>query len=164
MPDLIFPKCGHPKTPDNISIEIKAERGGRAYQKCKTCKAARQSEWAKNNRTRTRARNTALRRDLRNARNGSTGNSQAHLIPGVKADWSDRALCRGAAGPGDDPWYPDKDNPGESLFDEARALCGACPVRDLCLQHALDVVEEFGMWGGKTPRERMAILGKGVGE
>lgn len=31
---------------------------------------------------------------------------------------------------------------------KAKALCGICPVRQLCLQKALDNKEIFGVWGG----------------
>jgi WhiB family redox-sensing transcriptional regulator len=45
---------------------------------------------------------------------------------------------------------------GESL-DPARAVCAGCLVRDECLDHALEKGEKFGVWGGKSPRERQAM-------
>lgn len=35
--------------------------------------------------------------------------------------------------------------------------CAACSVREQCLEYALRRKEEFGIWGGKTPNERLAI-------
>lgn len=43
-------------------------------------------------------------------------------------------------------------------YSDARKLCNMCPVKDLCLDYALANREEFGMWGGKSPRERSDIL------
>ena len=42
-------------------------------------------------------------------------------------------------------------------YDQARALCSFCPVREACLMHALEQKERFGMWGGLTPIERRRI-------
>lgn len=45
------------------------------------------------------------------------------------------------------------------IFDNERRaaptklLCAACPVRQRCLDYALEY-EEFGIWGGATPEER----------
>jgi hypothetical protein len=35
-----------------------------------------------------------------------------------------------------------------------RRVCAACPIRQECLQRALDLREPWGMWGGLTPAER----------
>ena len=36
----------------------------------------------------------------------------------------------------------------------AKALCVRCAIRTACLQRALEVSEDFGIWGGTTPSER----------
>ena len=41
---------------------------------------------------------------------------------------------------------------------EARRLCFGCPVRLACLADALNSGTEYGVWGGKTERERRALL------
>lgn len=38
----------------------------------------------------------------------------------------------------------------------AKQICATCPVKDECLQYALRH-ESFGIWGGKTERERKRI-------
>ncbi|MFY0408198.1 WhiB family transcriptional regulator [Solicola sp. PLA-1-18] len=38
--------------------------------------------------------------------------------------------------------------------DAAKAFCARCPVVKECLEHALQVREPFGVWGGLTTRER----------
>lgn len=40
----------------------------------------------------------------------------------------------------------------------ALAICGICPVREDCLDHALETNERFGVWGGTTERERRKQL------
>jgi WhiB family transcriptional regulator, redox-sensing transcriptional regulator len=37
---------------------------------------------------------------------------------------------------------------------EAKRICAACPVRDECLDYALEHDERFGIWGGLSERER----------
>jgi WhiB family redox-sensing transcriptional regulator len=41
---------------------------------------------------------------------------------------------------------------------EAKAVCGHCEVRADCLEYALAGKEEYGIWGGCTPRERKREL------
>lgn len=45
----------------------------------------------------------------------------------------------------------------DSYYDEAREICNRCPVKEQCLQHALDNKERWGMWGGTTPIERRRV-------
>jgi len=40
---------------------------------------------------------------------------------------------------------------------QARALCGACPVRDECLDYALTLQEPHGIWGGLNELERRRL-------
>jgi WhiB family redox-sensing transcriptional regulator len=41
---------------------------------------------------------------------------------------------------------------------EVKAICALCPVINECLSHALSVPERYGIWGGKSERERRQIL------
>lgn len=45
---------------------------------------------------------------------------------------------------------------GEST-KEAKAICGRCPIRQECLEFALENYESFGIWGGLSERERRRI-------
>jgi WhiB family redox-sensing transcriptional regulator len=64
-----------------------------------------------------------------------------------QSDWMLEARCLDA-----DPeaFFPEK---GGSTR-EAKRICAACPVREECLQYALDNDERFGIWGGLSERER----------
>ena len=61
--------------------------------------------------------------------------------------WRTFAACRTV-----DPevFYPGR---GEDTA-AAKAICAACPVRDVCLEVSLANGERFGIWGGLSERER----------
>lgn len=47
---------------------------------------------------------------------------------------------------------------GDNLgVQAAKAICATCPVRIECLDYAVDNVEQFGIWGGTTMRQRQRI-------
>jgi WhiB family redox-sensing transcriptional regulator len=39
----------------------------------------------------------------------------------------------------------------------AQRICENCPVRDICLNYALEHQIWFGVWGGMTPLQRRRI-------
>lgn len=41
---------------------------------------------------------------------------------------------------------------GRELTEMAKGVCASCGIREDCLEYHLD--EEFGIFGGLTPRER----------
>jgi WhiB family redox-sensing transcriptional regulator len=65
-------------------------------------------------------------------------------------EWRQHGACRGID---PDLFYPER---GESL-EAAKQICAACPVRGECLDFALDLNEKFGVWGGKSERERRKL-------
>jgi WhiB family transcriptional regulator, redox-sensing transcriptional regulator len=69
----------------------------------------------------------------------------------MTASWRKRAACRGID---PDVFYPDSDEEA----GEAKVVCGMCPVRETCLEHALAHREREGVWGGATERERRRIV------
>lgn len=72
-------------------------------------------------------------------------------IAGPDGHWTASAKC-GAGGVAPDALFVE----GAAQRD-ARAVCGGCPVRLLCLADALDSRADFGVWGGMTERERRAL-------
>ena len=44
----------------------------------------------------------------------------------------------------------------------AKAICASCPVIAQCRAHALAVQEPYGIWGGLSEDDRLAIIGKDV--
>lgn len=73
------------------------------------------------------------------------------VVGGAVPAWQDAALC---AQIDPDLFYPEK---GGSTAD-AKGICRSCDVRAECLQDALDNRDEFGIWGGKSARERRTLL------
>jgi WhiB family transcriptional regulator, redox-sensing transcriptional regulator len=65
--------------------------------------------------------------------------------------WYNQARCKGI-----DPeiFYPISEDEG----DEAKTICGDCPVRLQCLEFALANRERDGIWGGATEKERRRII------
>ena len=66
--------------------------------------------------------------------------------------WRELGRCKGADA---DVFYPeDEEDPGK----DAKAICGLCPVRETCLEHAIAVREKLGVWGGYTAKERRRLI------
>lgn len=69
----------------------------------------------------------------------------------MSPSWRKHAACRGAA---PEIFYPASDEEA----GQAKAMCGICPVRQPCLEHALTSREREGVWGGATERERRRMI------
>jgi WhiB family redox-sensing transcriptional regulator len=69
-------------------------------------------------------------------------------------NWQHRAACRD-----EDPelFFP-IGNSGPALLkiEEAKSVCRQCPVREQCLQWALETGQDAGIWGGLSEDERRA--------
>jgi WhiB family redox-sensing transcriptional regulator len=63
--------------------------------------------------------------------------------------WSAFAACQNAE---DVSFFPQ--NKAEERA--AAMICGICPVREECLDHALMTNERLGMWGGVSEKQRRA--------
>jgi len=73
------------------------------------------------------------------------------------ASWMDAAACLDHSV---DLWYGSDHERAEAReirVEEARAICTGCPVREECLETAIDNREPFGVWGGHTTSERRAL-------
>lgn len=47
---------------------------------------------------------------------------------------------------------------GASQSRRAVRICERCPVRPECLDYALELRIDFGIWGGMTERQRRRLL------
>lgn len=70
-----------------------------------------------------------------------------------RSQWWKRAACRGI-----DPetFFPKK--PRDSW--PALRVCAGCPVREACLEWALETRQDYGVWGGVPEDERRAMHGR----
>ncbi|MFF8958686.1 WhiB family transcriptional regulator [Streptomyces sp. NPDC014894] len=73
--------------------------------------------------------------------------------------WHARALCRDLAPQrADELFFPRPRN--HKAIAQAKSLCGGCPVKKDCFNHALDNGTKEGIWGGTTEAERQAWQAK----
>jgi WhiB family redox-sensing transcriptional regulator len=73
-------------------------------------------------------------------------------------DWQATGACRERSGT--QFFHPDDDlgRISRRLRETAaKRLCLTCPVRVECATHALNVGEEYGVWGGFTETERARL-------
>lgn len=68
--------------------------------------------------------------------------------------WINNALCRTAHNP--DLWTPD-DYRNPNIIASAKRVCARCLVRVECLNEALAIGDEHGIYGGTTPIERQSM-------
>jgi len=72
-------------------------------------------------------------------------------------EWQTEGACR-TTDP--DEFFPHEAERGNRRLgreQRAKALCATCPVIQQCFEHAMSVREPYGVWGGTTPEERLAM-------
>jgi WhiB family redox-sensing transcriptional regulator len=84
-----------------------------------------------------------------------------HLPPPVAEnwDWQLDAACRGMDV--EIFYHPpaERRTTKQRRIDQAKAICGECPVVEQCRRHALATREPYGIWGGLSEEERADLLG-----
>ena len=74
-------------------------------------------------------------------------------------DWQYAAACRGEdAAHFFAPNYFEKRREKDAREARAKRLCHVCPVRESCLEYALETRETHGVWGGMNETERRGLL------
>ena len=78
--------------------------------------------------------------------------------------WQHRAACRGPESslffP---PTYAERRDERDARESRAKAICAICPVRAECLEYAVRVGEQHGIWGGLTEAERRVLTAQHIG-
>ncbi|MEE1795746.1 WhiB family transcriptional regulator [Streptomyces sp. BE308] len=70
-------------------------------------------------------------------------------------NWRMRAACREVD---PDLFFPiGSTGPALVQTEDAKAVCATCPVREQCLQWALENGQDSGVWGGMGEDERRAL-------
>lgn len=69
----------------------------------------------------------------------------------METPWMNEGSCREHA---PEVFFP-SDGVGVTV---AQRICATCPVRQPCLEYALDNRIDHGVWGGTSERERRRIL------
>jgi hypothetical protein len=74
--------------------------------------------------------------------------------------WMKRGACKNAPA---DQFFPEKSSGSTDYKIVIAEYCNVCPVKQSCLNFAIDNFE-VGIWGGTTTRGRAAIRSKMVKE
>lgn len=69
----------------------------------------------------------------------------------LRPAWQNRAACRGGSV---GHWFPEK-HEGAGSF--AKRICADCPVKQECLDYALEHGIGHGTWGGLSPEDRQGL-------
>lgn len=84
-----------------------------------------------------------------------------------RPDWQKDAACRGMMNDPDNPTFFIARGDQAQMLKKVRKICEECPVTSDCLEFAIRLDIEQGVWGGKSTRERKIIRkerGLGHGE
>jgi WhiB family redox-sensing transcriptional regulator len=73
--------------------------------------------------------------------------------PAMKNEWQTHAACLGID---PDLFFPEQGEAG-STATHAKQVCAGCEVRTECLDYAAANAEQYGIWGGLSPRERQGL-------
>ncbi len=89
------------------------------------------------------------------SRPGTTTVMWCQVFDWDREGWRELAACRQA----DARLFFPVGTTGASIdtLQAAKAVCGRCPVRDACLQFALETKQEDGVWGGTDEDERRRL-------
>ena len=82
-------------------------------------------------------------------------------VAAVDRTWQMKGLCRGNHSylffP---PSTVERKDERERREIKAKAICSVCPVKEDCLDFALEIKEPYGIWGGITETERRQVLSR----
>ena len=70
-------------------------------------------------------------------------------------DWMDEAYCKPGSGIDGELFFPTRTEPNAS--EEVITACKRCPVKEECLEYALDDPTIVGIWGGTSAKKRRQI-------
>lgn len=78
--------------------------------------------------------------------------------------WQNAGACREL--PSEMFFHPDGERgpSRRNRENNALAVCATCPVIKQCRKQALAIQEPYGIWGGLTEDDRIAILGRKLRE
>lgn len=82
-------------------------------------------------------------------------------VAAIDRTWQMKGLCRGNHSylffP---PSTVERKDERERREIKAKAICSVCPVKEDCLEFALEIREPYGIWGGLTETERRQVLAR----
>ena len=77
-------------------------------------------------------------------------------------DWRELSACRDSD---PDLFFPiGSTGSAVDQIEKATAICGACSVREACLQYAFETNQEAGVWGGFAEDDRRRLRKRWLAE
>jgi len=83
--------------------------------------------------------------------------AEAAVMKGIDMSWVEFALC---AQTDPEAFFPDKGGGDNGTTRAAKRICLECFVREECLNYALTMNEDHGIWGGLGVGERRELRKK----
>ena len=74
--------------------------------------------------------------------------------------WQMQAACRGMSSSHFFHPWGERGAKREARIKRAKQVCAQCPVVSICREHALQVQEPYGIWGGLSEDERLILLNR----
>jgi len=79
-------------------------------------------------------------------------------VKGLSLMWQQTGACRnGMATDFYPPMHTERKHERLARERRAKSVCAACPVQLQCLEHAIEVDERYGIWGGLNQDERRLL-------
>ena len=80
-------------------------------------------------------------------------------MKGLSLTWQQTSACRSGSAAADfyPPMHTERKHERLARERRAKSVCAACPVRTECLEHAVEVDERYGIWGGLNQDERRLL-------
>jgi WhiB family redox-sensing transcriptional regulator len=108
---------------------------------------------------------TEYRRQYEANRRETRGSMRAEdiklrLLADDSVEWMEKGACRnpelGNVKQRIDTFFVDQHISSTDAYTAARRICNGCPVTDQCLEYAFRHGLRDGVWGGMSPRQRIA--------
>lgn len=91
----------------------------------------------------------------------SLGTTASVLSSSEPGPWQKEAACRVYKGEKRGSiFYPKGETGPDNInkISRAKAFCSSCAVRAACLEYAISIREDHGIWGGLTEAERRRVI------
>lgn len=90
------------------------------------------------------------------------GDSERKKLGSLENEWKQNAICSIENIP-TKVFYPERKR-GDVAAAFARKICFRCPVRIDCAQWAIKANEDYGVFGGASPRQRQKMKSLGTAD
>ena len=92
---------------------------------------------------------------IENTRAARRSSRSVYRLTNTSKDWRERAAC---IDQNPELFFPTGIT-GTALLqlEQAKRVCEACPVREDCLRWAMELGQDYGVWGGVSEEERRSL-------